>query len=175
MRADCMEFSATATATVEFRSSSCWQVRSWILAAISELIAAPRSPLTSDALACPSSALYRSAQLEPSRDSAATLPSGPSAQTRGRLAMEPTTKASAKTKLVNLGIHVLEQQERCLSDSRTGGRSAIRWPPISWASADKMCATALFFCVARGFGHVVEDHAQGHSGRDNALCSVVDR
>jgi len=51
------ELSATATETVEFRFSKSWQVRSWVLAAISELIAAPRSPFTSDALACPSRAL----------------------------------------------------------------------------------------------------------------------
>jgi len=96
MRADCVKFSATATAAVEFRSSNFWQVRSWILAAISELIAAPRSPLTSDAWASSSSTLYRSVQLEPSRDSAATLPSEPSADKRGRLAMEPTPRAIAK-------------------------------------------------------------------------------
>jgi hypothetical protein len=140
MQGDCVEFKATATATVESRSSNSWQVRSWILAATSELIAAPRSPLTSEDLACPSSALYRSAQLEPSRDSAATLPSGPSAQTRGRLAMEPTTRANAKARLVNLGIHGLDQQERCLSDPCAGGRFSIPRLHISWARADKMCA-----------------------------------
>jgi hypothetical protein len=90
MRANSVEFSATATGTVEFRSSNSWQVRSWIFAAISELIAASRSPLTRDALACPSKALYRSAQLELSPDSTATLPLGPSAHKRGRPAMEPT-------------------------------------------------------------------------------------
>src|SRR5713101_6716684 len=116
MRANNVEFSAIATAAVEFRSSNSWQVRNWILAAISELIAAPRSPLTSDALACPSSALYRSAQLEPSLDSAATLPSEPSAHKRGRLAMEPMARANTKTRLVNLGIQQLAQQKRCLSD-----------------------------------------------------------
>ncbi len=100
MRANNVEFSATATAAVEFRSSNSSQVRSWILAAISELMAAPRSPLTSDALACPSSALYLSAQLEPSRDSAATLPSGPSAHKRGRLAMEPAAKTAANKTVV---------------------------------------------------------------------------
>jgi hypothetical protein len=100
MQADCVEFSVTATVAVEFRSSKSWQVRSWILAAISELMAAPRSPLTSDALACPSSALYRSAQLEPSRDSTGTVPSGPSAHKRGRLAMAPTAKTAANKTVV---------------------------------------------------------------------------
>jgi hypothetical protein len=109
MRANCVKFNATATAAVEFRSSNFWQMRSWILAAISELIAAPRSPLTSDAWAFSSSTLYRWVQLEPSRDSAATLPSGPSAHKRGRLAMEPTTRANAKAKFVNFGIRELMQ------------------------------------------------------------------
>jgi hypothetical protein len=114
MRAYRVEFSATVAAVVEFRSSNSWQVRSWILAAISELIAALRSPLTSDALACASSALYRSAQLEPSRDSAATLPSEPSAHTRGRLAMEPTAKTAANKTVVLIRIaqRVLQGRSR---------------------------------------------------------------
>jgi hypothetical protein len=59
MSADRGELSATATEAVESRSSKSGQVRSWVLAAISELIAALRSPFTSDALACPSRALNR--------------------------------------------------------------------------------------------------------------------
>jgi hypothetical protein len=59
MQADGLGFSATATAAVEFRSSNSWQVRSWILAAIRELIAAPRSPLMSDALACATGIIAR--------------------------------------------------------------------------------------------------------------------
>ena len=102
MRTDSVEFSATADAMVEFRSSNFWQVPSWILAAISELIAAPRSPLTSDAFACPISALYLAAQLERSRDSAATLPSGPSAHKRGRLAMDPTAKRAVNKTVVRM-------------------------------------------------------------------------
>jgi hypothetical protein len=39
MLADSAQFSTTATATEEFRSSNFSQVRNWILAAISELIA----------------------------------------------------------------------------------------------------------------------------------------
>jgi hypothetical protein len=100
MSTDRGELSATATEAVEFRSPKSWQVRSWVLAAISELIAALRSPFTSDALACPSSALNRSTQaLEPSRGSAATPQSRPSAHKRGGLAMEPTVKTVANKSL----------------------------------------------------------------------------
>jgi hypothetical protein len=109
---DSVEFTATATETVEFRSSNSWQVRSWIFAAISELIAAPRSPLTRDSLACPSSALYRSTQLELSPDSAATLRSGPSAHKRGRLAMEPTAKTVANKTVVLMRMAQLVLQGR---------------------------------------------------------------
>jgi hypothetical protein len=112
MRANSVEFSATATGTVEFRSSNSWQVRSWIFAAISELIAASRSPLTRDALACPSKALYRSAQLELSPDSADTLPSEPSAHKRGRLAMEPTVKTAANKTVVFMPMAQLVLQGR---------------------------------------------------------------
>lgn len=97
----CPEFSATATAAVEFRSSSSWQVRNWSLAAIRELMAAPRSPLSSEALACPRSALYRSAHaLEPSLDAADMVSSEPSTHTCGRLAIEPRTKTAANKTFV---------------------------------------------------------------------------
>lgn len=94
MHANCAEFRATATAAVEFRSSCSWQVRNWVLAAINELIAAPRLPLTSDALASASKALKRSVQLELSADAAAALP-GPSTHKRGKLPMMPTAKTVA--------------------------------------------------------------------------------
>lgn len=73
--------------------------------------------------------------------------------------MEPTTRASAKTRLVNLGIHEWEQQEGCLCDPCGGGRFPIRRLLISWAWADRMCFTVQIFCVALSVGHVLDDHA----------------
>ena len=94
-------FRAIPTGALEFLSSSSWHLRSWTLAATSESMAVSRSPFSSDAFACPSSRLYRSAQaLESSRECTAAVKLGPSAHSHGRPAMDPAAIAETNNTVV---------------------------------------------------------------------------
>jgi hypothetical protein len=173
MQADRGELSATATAAMESRSSNFWQTCSWILAATSELMVAARSPLTSDALACPSSALYRSAQLEPSRDSAATLPSGLSAHKRGRLAMEPIAMTVANKIVVPMRminkLPVLTEHVSCLQKRQTLRASVIR----SRSFGSKMKCSSLFILKGSIQEHprMARDGVVRQDSREHDRCS----
>lgn len=100
---------ATATATVELRSSS-WQRWSWALAASNDPNASARSPLISAAFARAKRALYWSPQVLAFPMAAAESRES-SAHTRGRLAIELIARAETNRRTEGLSMQHVQAKK----------------------------------------------------------------